>query len=553
MAFPLFVLLTSAIAGGTAVATALLARHRDRAALAAAVGSFALLLYHGLGFFNLFVDDAYITLRYSRHLADGTGPVWNPGQHVEGYTSFSWMAILAGMAKIGFDLVIAAQLLAIIAFGATFFVLYRLWRLWSNDEPASGIGHPLVFATPLLALAVTDGVSFWGLSGMETPLFMALLTASAYLYLTERRSGGFPYSALALTAAAMTRPEGVIAAAVTSAFVAVDALRSPDRARALGRAALWAALFAVPYGIYFGWRWSYYGYLLPNTFYAKVGPSSAIYERGLTYIIVNTLNYQLLAMYAGITLLLMRPRLRWDAGYLFALTAALLFANIPEGGDGFGYGRFIMPILPLIYFAGIAGLATLLPPLSLRAAQRTFVVTVVLASGGLLLLHSSNNPFLSNERAAHEARHTLGAWMNEHTPPDFTIAAFAVGSVGFYAHDRDVLDLLGLNDEVIAHTNVRSFGTGIPGHEKYNIDYVLRDVRPEIIIYADADLSPITAQQLRVQENAHPGPVEARKALFDDPRLWDQYDVRSLHLNGTWFNFLQRKDTIAELQAPNLR
>ncbi len=553
MAFPLFVLISSAIAAGTAVATALLARHRDRAALAAAVGSFALLLYHGLSFFNLFVDDAYIILRYSRHLADGTGPVWNPGQHVEGYTSFSWMAILAGMAKLGFDLVLAARLLAIAAIATTFFVLYRLWSLWSEEEPDSGIGHPLVFATPLLALAVTDGVSFWGLSGMETPFYMSLLTASALLYLQERRAGGVPYSALLLAATAMTRPEGVIAAAVTGVFVAVDALRSPDRSRALRRAALWAALFAVPYGIYFGWRWSYYGYLLPNTFYAKVGPSSAIYDRGLTYIIVNTLNYQLLAMYAGITLLLMRPRLRWDAGYLLALTAALLFANIPEGGDGFGHGRFIAPLLPLVYFAGIAGLATLLPALSLRAAQSALVITVVLASGGLLLLHESNNPFIPKDRQAHEDRHALGAWMNEHTPPDFTIAAFAVGSIGFYAHDRDVLDLLGLNDEVIAHSHVPHFGKGIAGHEKYNIDYVLRDVRPQIIIYAGAELAPMSAEQLKAQVNRDPGPVEARKALFDDPRLWAQYDVRSLQLNGKWFNFLQRKDTIAELQAPNLR
>ena len=53
--------------------------------------------------------------------------------------------------------------------------------------------------------------------------------------------------------------------------------------------------------------------------------------------------------------------------------------------------------------------------------------------------------------------------------------------------------------------------------------------------------------------SAKSGPVEARKALFDDPRLWAQYDVRSLQLHGKWFNFLQRKDSIAELQAPNLR
>jgi hypothetical protein len=550
MAFPLFVFISFAIAAGTAGATAALARSRDRAALVAAFGAFGLLLFHGLGFFRLFVDDAYITLRYSRHLADGIGPVWNPGEHVDGYTSFSWMAILAGMAKLGFDLVVAARSLEIVAIAATFFVLYRLWRLWSNDEPQSGIGHPLVFGVSLLALALCDAVSYWGLSGMETALFMALLTGSAFLYLRERRSSGVPFSALAFAATAMTRPEGVIAAGVTGLFVAVDALRAADRRRALSRAALWVALFAVPFGIYFAWRWSYYGYLLPNTFYAKVGPSSNVFDRGLGYTASATLDYQLLPMFAGIAILFTQARLRWDAAYLFFVTGALLIAVIFEGGDAFGHGRFIAPVLPLVYFGGFAGLATLLPGLSLRTLQSALVLTVVLGSGALLLLRGSNNPFIPADRQAHEDRHALGAWMNEHTPPDFTIAAFAVGSVGFYAHDRAVLDMLGLNDETIAHSKVPQFGKGIAGHEKYNIEYTLADVRPQIIIYGGADPEPITEAQLQADP---PALVEARNALFADQRLWEQYDVRSLHLNGKWFNFLQRTDTIAALQAPNLK
>ena len=41
-------------------------------------------------FFTL-VDDAMISMRYSRNLASGYGLVWNPGElPVEGYTNFSW-------------------------------------------------------------------------------------------------------------------------------------------------------------------------------------------------------------------------------------------------------------------------------------------------------------------------------------------------------------------------------------------------------------------------------------------------------------------------------
>ena len=48
-------------------------------------------------------------------------------------------------------------------------------------------------------------------------------------------------------------------------------------------------------------------------------------------------------------------------------------------------------------------------------------------------------------------------------------------------------------------------------------------------------------------------PVAARGALLTDPRLWEQYEARSLDLDGRWFTFLQLKELVGELQAPGLR
>src|SRR4051812_9442686 len=53
--------------------------------------------HEGKRIFTLF-DDAMISMRYARNLAEGRGLVWNPGeQPVEGYTNFLWtlwMAVL---------------------------------------------------------------------------------------------------------------------------------------------------------------------------------------------------------------------------------------------------------------------------------------------------------------------------------------------------------------------------------------------------------------------------------------------------------------------------
>ncbi len=40
-------------------------------------------------------DDAFITFRYSRFLAMGLGPFYNVGEHVEGYTNFLLMLLVA--------------------------------------------------------------------------------------------------------------------------------------------------------------------------------------------------------------------------------------------------------------------------------------------------------------------------------------------------------------------------------------------------------------------------------------------------------------------------
>src|SRR5512143_3483048 len=60
-------------------------------------------------------DDAYISFRYARNFADGHGLVFNPGQPpVEGYSNFLWVVLLAGAARLGFEIPAAAQVLSIV-------------------------------------------------------------------------------------------------------------------------------------------------------------------------------------------------------------------------------------------------------------------------------------------------------------------------------------------------------------------------------------------------------------------------------------------------------
>src|SRR5579884_1934594 len=48
-------------------------------------------------------DDAYIPFRYAYNWVHGQGIVWNPGERVEGYTSFLWVLMAAASLAVHLD------------------------------------------------------------------------------------------------------------------------------------------------------------------------------------------------------------------------------------------------------------------------------------------------------------------------------------------------------------------------------------------------------------------------------------------------------------------
>jgi hypothetical protein len=334
---------------------------------------------------------------------------------------------------------------------------------------------------------------------------------------------------------------------VTGVFKLSRALDREERRRDLMRALCWGVLFAGLYGAYFLWRYDYYGYIFPNTYYVKVEQNLSVMSFGMGYIKTTGLEYYVLAMFAGTLALMAAPGLRRDAAYVIALAAAVLLQVGLQGGDAFGYGRFVVPLLPLLFLAGLSGFAVLLKRATLTRTHTAAIATAILLLGGLSLISTSYNAGLERERDAIDDREVLGAWLNEETPEDYTIAAFAIGAIAYYTPDRDFLDLLGLNDTVIAHTDVPNFGEGVPGHERYNADYVFDDMRPEIIVANDS--SPYRRTEDEIRAAFGTSPVVARSDLLTDPRLAELYNIQIINLDGRWFDFLVRKDVAAELRA----
>ena len=237
----------------------------------------ALFLAHAL-YLACVAEDAFISFRFARNLVEGHGLLWNPGEPpVEGYTNFLWLMLCALLLRLGLDPVVGSQLLGVAASLVTLAYTYRCGTRLLGWSPAAAL-------LPCLFLALSGPFATWAAGGLETNCFGMLLLVGIYHFASYWRGGRrldlfACFGALLLSI--LTRPEGALVYALVLA-VALPASR--------GRVALSLRDFSAPVGlslalfaVYFGWRWSYFGYPLPNTFYAKTGGTFAQYARGARY------------------------------------------------------------------------------------------------------------------------------------------------------------------------------------------------------------------------------------------------------------------------------
>ncbi|HTP01129.1 MAG TPA: hypothetical protein VMJ64_07115, partial [Anaerolineales bacterium] len=71
-----------------------------------------------------------------------------------------------------------------------------------------------------------------------------------------------------------------------------------------------------------------------------------------------------------------------------------------------------------------------------------------------------------------------GLFLAKYTAPEAVIAVHAAGQIPYYS-GRTTIDLLGLNDPVIAKGPVT--GPFYPGHDKWNYEYSIAGLRPDLI------------------------------------------------------------------------
>jgi hypothetical protein len=296
-------------------------------------------------------DDAYISFRYAQHFAEGHGLVFNldPNEApVEGYTNFAWTMWLALGWWLGFSwqaLETWSIVWGVACHAGVVLLLARIaWRASGGRAlvPIAACGYTAIHHAASLAPA-----------GLETALFVLLATWIATAASRVRCAREASLAGFVGVLCAMTRPDGALFAAVLGLFVLHDAWRR--RAPRLFGAYAAPFLFAlVPYLL---WRRTYYGFWVPNTFYAK-SASDPYPSQGWDYVVGFSGCYWALlpALALPIWFLLRRPdplapvspflgRRPWLAIAAFVLP--YIGFVIWVGGD-FMFGRFLLPVLPTL-------------------------------------------------------------------------------------------------------------------------------------------------------------------------------------------------------------
>ena len=465
---------------------------------------YVLLLLTTFSVFAQTVDDPFITLRYARNLLAGLGPVFNPGEHVEGFTSPLHLLLMALLLKIAPSVgaLFKAKVLSLLF---AFVLLRQVRSLASAFGLSPGQG---VLAQCLIALNINFAIP--AVNGLETTLYAVLLGAAVYFFLIESQAeagGLWPRSALWLFAALLARPDTLLS---FGALLCVHFWRLYRGETTLRSVIAWAAVFLVPLAALTLARLWYFGEPLPNTYYAKHVALGWGIQHGFSYFMrpltpIGTETHVLPRRHGTLDSYLLLPQMVWYWGLfglgltrlkalksspvLVAEIAAMALFVLRAGGDWMLGWRFILPFSPYVTFVQCLGLvvagnflARLFPALRPHRRGPAFAVGATalfwLASAGAAPHFSwSASRFSTNDRAllapAMYGRVWVAAsdYIHAHVPSGATVAGSEMGYGPYINMDKRFFDVRGLTNEDVTHapSDLKDY-TGVHDRHWYRTD-----------------------------------------------------------------------------------
>ncbi|MGB9617318.1 MAG: hypothetical protein ACP5LD_08485 [Desulfomonilaceae bacterium] len=408
-------------------------------------------------------EDAAILMRYAKHFAEGHGIVWNIGEApIDGATDFLFMICVALLVKAGLSLELATRSLGFVSHIATVWIVYLSLRRLCN----ANIVISLLCAA---YLAVGPGL-YYVAAYFGTPFF-ALFAAVAWrfaLQIIQRGENRITALAFAFSAlvTALIRPEGVILTAlmVLSLVYICGISRVSDTLRC------YLAVFALIGGAYFLWRWTYFGFPLPNPYYKK--GAGMLYSWSFKLSLWYTFKMCLPVMWAFLLGFYSKDTSRLTLGFTIPL-AGFASAFILIAHHTNFWGRFQYPLAPMAVMCwyplteGARKDVSFPKWRSMNLRKKSSAASVVAFLALLVLFYG-----VSLGRTAvyyKDGLYDMAKMLSDYKGRGFTMATTEAGLLPLYSGWR-ALDAWGLNDQWIAH------------HERITEEYLDR-FKPHLIVF----------------------------------------------------------------------
>jgi len=472
----------------------------------------------GERYFSLF-DDAMVSMRYARNLADGNGLVMNPGERIEGITNPLWTL---WMAAVHFLPVPQSKISLIIQITAAISLLMNLVIVRKIALTLSGNSTAVSTAAVFLTAFYLPLIN-WSLQGMEVGVITLLISCVVWRVMQSAKNGGIPFDIyILLGIGTLIR----IDMAVPFLGVWLYLILSGSSGLRGKHILLGGIVFTAFLGGQTLFRLLYYGDIFPNTYYLKMTgyPVLLRLSRGL-YVwwkFVWSMS-PLLFIVPVVTLVFPWSRLR---GLLALLCGLQMLYSIYVGGDAWddwgGSNRYVAIIMPQFFILLALGLSQTVTFIERTVKKRQSTTQLKDDSGSyantalqkflfpalvliaFVLLNSNSGtltmrglffldqpPHVDNNKAMVER-----AILVKHiTTPDAKIAVTWAGAIPYFS-ERYIVDILGKTDKKIARMDMRTAGEKdnpliffLPGHLKYDYSRSIGEQKPDAVLQFWGDLN----------------------------------------------------------------
>jgi arabinofuranosyltransferase len=450
----------------------------------------------GKRYYVLF-DDAMISMRFAKNLANGDGLVWNPGgERVEGYTNPLWVGYMALVHLFGID---ASKTSLVIQVTAALLLIANLVVVRRIADHLGG--RPLFSLGAVVFTAFYLPLNTWSLQGMEVSVLTLMISLAAWWVLRDLAAGRFsilPYLLLGLGTG--VRLDMAVPFLAVLSFMALN--DPAHRARHLIAGPLILVGFLAPQFLLRRW---YYGQWLPNTYYLKMEGYPPIKRFTHGFEIAGRFFVKTGVLPFGVFVF------RRDRGVrlLAWLFLAQVGYSVYVGGDAWehtgGANRYIAVAIPLLFvllwitldelygwlMAGGRALAESKPGtrfdpaavgigIGLLALALLITFNYTYGTGALeewLLLKPSLYSAGNGDRVRQ-------AMLLEALTDDQASVALAGAGIVPYFVDRPYVDMLGKSDPVIAHLPMdqQYIPELKPGHMKWDYAYSIGTLKPDVVL-----------------------------------------------------------------------